>query len=342
MSKRLMVEVLGLWLFLPSAAAAQSFFLQAASLERDGEPVGEAARLPVEVVKWLDATSARVRHVDDGVTLEADVELTDPRDFLQAGVGSDQRLHGTGAWKVTMLRGTWAPVLRGSNDAIRIALPPELPVSWGRLVGKLPGAAAGPEGGPWSAAGAGEDAGSAGDEAEGPFVQHCPGLTVRSRPSLEDPAWPVPTTVHDIRKVGTRSEWYEVQVRVAGFGYGVDPDTLDRLAEADGTDNPGDPDHGYCQAANGGELAAALLAIGASVASCELVLTGRPADPSRIHVVTDREPLVRDDPDGFTDDETSNTITILGGACDALWTSALPNLQMIFGCPVDGGPPIVS
>jgi len=132
-----------------------------------------------------------------------------------------------------------------------------------------------------------------------------------------------------------------VRIFVVGFGDGVDPVTLDRLAEAGGTDNPGDPDHRYYQADSGAELEAALLAIGSSVVSCDLLLTGRPADPTRIYVVTDGSPLVRDDSAGFHYDDASNTITILGTACDALQASSLPNLQVIFGCPADGGPPII-
>jgi hypothetical protein len=132
-----------------------------------------------------------------------------------------------------------------------------------------------------------------------------------------------------------------VRVFVVGFGDGGDRATLDRLAEAGGTDNPGDPDHRYYQATGAAELEAALLAIGSSVVSCDLALTGRPADPTRIYVVTDGAPLTRDDPNGFRYDETTNTITILGTACDALQASALPNLQVIFGCPEDGGPPII-
>jgi hypothetical protein len=48
-----------------------------------------------------------------------------------------------------------------------------------------------------------------------------------------------------------------------------------------------------------------------------------------------------DDPNGFRYDDASNTITVLGSACDALQASALPNLQVIFGSPADGGPPII-
>jgi hypothetical protein len=132
-----------------------------------------------------------------------------------------------------------------------------------------------------------------------------------------------------------------VRVFVVGFGDGVDPVTLDRLAEAGGTDNPGDPDHRYYQADSGAELEAALLAIGSSVVSCDLLLTGRPADPTRIYVVTDGTPLDRDDPNGFRYDDASNTISVLGSACEALQAAALPNLQVIFGCPADGGPPII-
>ena len=211
--------MIGLSILVPAVASAQSFHLQAGTLERDGEAVGEVSQLPVEVVRWLDATTVRIRHVDDAVTLEADVDLTDSQDFLQAGVGADRRLRGTGAWKVTMLQGTWAPVLRGSDDELRVALPPALPVSWGRIVGEVPGASTAPLGGPWAYAGEGDAGEPTDDEADpaGEPVQHCPGLTIHTGPRLEDPGWPVPSTIHDIRKVGTRAGWYEVRVRHQGF-----------------------------------------------------------------------------------------------------------------------------
>jgi hypothetical protein len=132
-----------------------------------------------------------------------------------------------------------------------------------------------------------------------------------------------------------------VRIFVVGFGDGVDPDTLDRIAEAGGTDNQGDPAHRYYQANNGAELEAALLAIGAAIVSCDLVVSGHPADPTRIYVVVNGTALERDDPNGFTYDAATNTISLTGSACAGLQTSSQPTLQVIFGCPPGGGPAII-
>jgi hypothetical protein len=132
-----------------------------------------------------------------------------------------------------------------------------------------------------------------------------------------------------------------VKVFVVGFGNGVDPDTLDRLAEAGGTDNQSDPAHRYYQANNGAELQAALLAIGSAIVTCDLLLTDHPADPTRIYVVVNGTPLVRDDPNGFVYDSATNTVKLQGTACSTLQGSSQPSMQVIFGCPPGGGPPIL-
>lgn len=131
-----------------------------------------------------------------------------------------------------------------------------------------------------------------------------------------------------------------VSIFVVGFGDGVDPANLNDVAQAGGTDNPDDPDNRYYQADNGDELEAALLAIGATVGSCVLELGGRPADPTRIYVILGGDPLVRGSADGFVYDEESNTIELLGDACASVKQQAAP-VDVIFGCPPDGGPPIV-
>jgi hypothetical protein len=132
-----------------------------------------------------------------------------------------------------------------------------------------------------------------------------------------------------------------VPVYVVGFGNGVSPATLDLLAEAGGTDNPNDAAHRYYQANNGTDLEAALLAIGSAIVSCDLAVTDRPADPTRIYVLVNGTALVRDDANGFTYDSATNTVHLTGTACTALKDSAEPDLQVIFGCPPGGGPPII-
>jgi hypothetical protein len=133
-----------------------------------------------------------------------------------------------------------------------------------------------------------------------------------------------------------------VKVFVVGFGDGVDADILNDIAEAGGTDNPADAQNRYFQANNGTELEAALVSIGALVVDCKLNLEDVPADPSRIYVTVDGVAMVRDAADGFVYDAGGNSVTLQGAACEALKSSASPDLQVVFGCPSDGGPPIIN
>ena len=131
-------------------------------------------------------------------------------------------------------------------------------------------------------------------------------------------------------------------VHVVGFGNGVDASALDELARRGGTDNPGDGAHRYYQADNGAELEAALISIGSQIQSCTLTLAGSPADPTRIYVVVNGSGLVRDDANGFSYDAATNSVTIEGNACTNLrQTSPAPTVQVIFGCPPDGGPAVI-
>ena len=60
-----------------------------------------------------------------------------------------------------------------------------------------------------------------------------------------------------------------------------------------------------------------------------------------LHAPIGGAPTVRDSADGFVYDATNNTIALQGAACDAVKQQPVPTVQVIFGCPPDGGPPIV-
>lgn len=126
-----------------------------------------------------------------------------------------------------------------------------------------------------------------------------------------------------------------IPVNVVGFGSGVTPSTLDAVAKAGGTDNPGDPAHRYYQANNATELAKALQSIGTALASCTIQLDSKPPEPKRIYVLANGTALVRDDPNGFTYNAANNTVTLKGTACTKLNAATTPKLKVIFGCPVD-------
>jgi hypothetical protein len=123
-------------------------------------------------------------------------------------------------------------------------------------------------------------------------------------------------------------------VYVVGFGSGVTPSTLNSVAEAGGTDNPDDPNNRYFQANNAGELEAALSLISSLLITCDFVLGETPPDPSRIYVVANGVPLVRGDPDGFTYDPATNTVTLVGAACDNLENVQAGEVEIVLGCPL--------
>ncbi len=130
-----------------------------------------------------------------------------------------------------------------------------------------------------------------------------------------------------------------VNIYVVGFGAGADPTILNGIAAAGNTDNPADQNNLYYQADNGADLEASLLAIGAQAGNCTLTLEGSPADPTRIYVVLGPDALNRDNADGFAYNAGDNTIELQGAACDEVkkGTTAV----VTFGCPADGGPPII-
>jgi hypothetical protein len=126
-----------------------------------------------------------------------------------------------------------------------------------------------------------------------------------------------------------------VPVYVVGFGSGVDPAILDAVAMAGGTDAPGASL--YYQANNGAELEMTLSDIGSMLVSCTLVLDSVPPDPTKIYVKVNGASIARDDPNGFTYDPATNTITVQGTTCDQLRGSAAPSFEVLFGC-AGGGP----
>lgn len=133
-----------------------------------------------------------------------------------------------------------------------------------------------------------------------------------------------------------------VAIHVVGFGDGVDTDALNQLAERGGTNNPNDATNRYYQADNAQELESALLDIGLQVGSCTLELQGKPGDPTRIYVLLDNAPLERDSANGFSYDGATNTIELKGTACDTVKTPPGASVKVIFGCPVDGSPPVIN
>jgi hypothetical protein len=134
-----------------------------------------------------------------------------------------------------------------------------------------------------------------------------------------------------------------IALHVVGFGSGVDATNLNEMAQHGGTDNPADATNRYYQANNASDLEQALLSISSQIVSCDLAITGKPGDPTRVYVVLKGTALERDNADGFVYNESSNTVTVQGAACTALKSGQANtgDLQIVFGCPADGSPPIL-
>jgi hypothetical protein len=130
-------------------AEAQRLYVAAATLESGGVDVAEVAELPVTVERWLSPTRAVVRYEGELATVRAELDTSDPSDFVQVGVGAATRLAGTGSWRVTMRPGTFAPVLRGSSAGVRIALPEGLPARFAIVPAGAVAGATRPTSGPW-------------------------------------------------------------------------------------------------------------------------------------------------------------------------------------------------
>jgi hypothetical protein len=124
-----------------------------------------------------------------------------------------------------------------------------------------------------------------------------------------------------------------IPVYVVGFGSGVSASALNEAAAGGGTNNPNDANNRYYQANNSDQLVQALETIGSLLVTCELELGDVPPDPQKVYVVVNGTAVGRNDPDGFTYDPNSNTVTLTGDACDVLMNDQNPDVQVVFGCP---------
>lgn len=122
---------------------------------------------------------------------------------------------------------------------------------------------------------------------------------------------------------------------VVGFGSGVDQTSLNAFAIAGGYPNPG-IGNSYFAADNATSLQQALDAILQTVISCDFPLTQTPTDPNLVSADFDGVEIPRNDPNGWTLDTATNTITFTGGACTQLKTGTVNQVNVIFGCPPPG------
>ena len=109
-------------------ARAQSLHAETATLRVDGEEVGWLTGAVIEARAWPTRHSIDAHYEDDVIALDARVDLDEPETVVVAGVGQPVTLEAVRAFRVEMLPGTFARVVRrDAAGRVRIRLPDSLP-----------------------------------------------------------------------------------------------------------------------------------------------------------------------------------------------------------------------
>jgi hypothetical protein len=138
-----LVVLAGTALAWPEAARAQSFFLLQGKLKAQGKTFGTVRRLPV-TVEWRNPEYPLVTFDGRSVRVRGQIPVGSHEGALLAGVGGKVSLTGCEGWAITMAKGTWAPVLRGSPRSTEIVLPRGFPVRQAGITAGAPGAVSQP------------------------------------------------------------------------------------------------------------------------------------------------------------------------------------------------------
>lgn len=127
----------------------------------------------------------------------------------------------------------------------------------------------------------------------------------------------------------------DIATFVVAFGGGsIDAAMLASFAQAGGVPNT-DPNATapYYVAEDGVALQNVFACIAQKAVGCTFPLSSVPPDPGQLYVFFDDQTSVPNDPvDGWDYDAASNTITFHGGACAALETCAVTDVDITFGC----------
>ncbi len=120
----------------------------------------------------------------------------------------------------------------------------------------------------------------------------------------------------------------DIKTYVLGFGFGnVDISGLQSMATAGGTAQ-------VYSADSPSQLNVALDSIlgDVTVPSCDFALTQTPANDSDIHVRVNGVELGRDAANGWSYDESTKTISLLGAACEAVKQGGASGIEVDLGC----------
>ena len=119
-----------------------------------------------------------------------------------------------------------------------------------------------------------------------------------------------------------------IQTYVLGFGFGdVDISGLQSMANAGGTGQ-------VFSADSPTQLNAALASIlgAVTVPTCDFALQETPANDADINVSINGVELDRNDPNGWSYDAASNTISLLGASCEAVKQGGASGIEVDLGC----------
>ncbi|MCP4444665.1 MAG: VWA domain-containing protein [Myxococcales bacterium] len=120
----------------------------------------------------------------------------------------------------------------------------------------------------------------------------------------------------------------DIKTYVLGFGFGnADVSGLQQMASAGGTGQ-------IYSADSPNELNLALDSIlgDVTVPSCEFELQETPANADDINVTINGVELVRNDPNGWSYDEPTNTISLDGASCESVQSGGTSGIEVDLGC----------
>jgi hypothetical protein len=109
---------------------------------------------------------------------------------------------------------------------------------------------------------------------------------------------------------------------------------LDQFATAGGTARSTEPFYYDVTTTDSAALETALAQIAAKItATCSFPLSPPPQDPAKINVYFDNSVVPKDPANGWTYDNGTATLTLVGLACNEILSGEVLNLRVIAGCP---------
>lgn len=127
-----------------------------------------------------------------------------------------------------------------------------------------------------------------------------------------------------------------IPVFVVGFQSGADPENLDEIAMAGGTNAP-DPDRAHFVAANSQELVTALQSIREATASCTFEVMNTTPQVDELIVSVGGVSVGQNPTNGYTYAAASAVLTLHGSACEGLRNAADPAMVEVLVTVIDRG-----